>query len=67
MGARKHGDFGGDWTEEKLDRLAKYLPAYANIFKDRTYRYVIHRCVRGSWASRAPTQAGGTDSGPMGR
>lgn len=39
MTERKHGNFGGDWTEEKLDRLAKYLPAYANILKGRRYRY----------------------------
>jgi three-Cys-motif partner protein len=39
MAAPKHGDFGGDWTEEKLARLAKYLPAYAHIFKDRPYKY----------------------------
>lgn len=39
MAARKHGKFGGDWTEEKLARLAKYLPAYTNIFKDRPYKY----------------------------
>jgi three-Cys-motif partner protein len=39
MAERKHGNFGGDWTEEKLDRLAKYLPAYASILKSRRYRY----------------------------
>ena len=27
--------FGGDWTEEKLARLAKYLPAYTKILTDR--------------------------------
>ena len=25
-------EFGGAWTEEKLDRLRKYLPAYTKIF-----------------------------------
>lgn len=39
MTARKHGNFGGDWTEEKLARLAKYLPAYATILKSRAYKY----------------------------
>ena len=24
--------FGGEWTKEKLDRLAKYLHAYTTIF-----------------------------------
>jgi three-Cys-motif partner protein len=36
---RKHGNFGGDWTDEKLGRLAKYLPAYTNILKGRAYKY----------------------------
>lgn len=31
MGTRH--EFGGDWTEEKLDRLRKYLPAYLNIMQ----------------------------------
>lgn len=39
MAARKHGNFGGDWTEEKLAKLAKYLPAYTRILKDRPYKY----------------------------
>lgn len=39
MATRKHGNFGGDWTEEKLARLEKYLPAYARIFKGRAYKY----------------------------
>jgi len=34
--APEHGNFGGDWTEEKLDELAKYLPAYVHILKDRS-------------------------------
>ena len=25
--------FGGEWTEEKLERLRKYLKAYTTIFK----------------------------------
>lgn len=39
MSEPKHGQFGGDWTEEKLDRLAKYLPAYVHVLKNRSYRY----------------------------
>ncbi|HTE41678.1 MAG TPA: three-Cys-motif partner protein TcmP [Steroidobacteraceae bacterium] len=35
----KQGSFGGDWTEEKLARLGKYLPAYTTILKDRPYKY----------------------------
>lgn len=32
----KKQDFGGGWTEEKLKRIAKYLPAYTTIFKSNT-------------------------------
>ena len=39
MVAGGHGNFGGDWTEEKLAKLAKYLPAYAHILKDRRYKF----------------------------
>lgn len=39
MAERKHGNFGGDWTEEKLGRLAKYLPAYTKILKGSVYKY----------------------------
>lgn len=39
MVAGGHGNFGGDWTEEKLDKLAKYLHAYADILKNRQYKF----------------------------
>lgn len=39
MAIPRHGNFGGDWTEDKLGRLAKYLPAYAHILKDRSYKF----------------------------
>jgi len=39
MAAPKHGDFGGDWTDEKLAKLAKYLPAYVQVLKGRAYKY----------------------------
>lgn len=36
--------FGGDWTEEKLDRLSKYLRAYMTIFTANEWarRYSTH-------------------------
>jgi three-Cys-motif partner protein len=36
--------FGGRWTEEKLDMLRKYLPAYMTIFKGNPWaaRYTTH-------------------------
>lgn len=48
MSERKHGNFGGDWTEEKLDRLAKYLPAYTTILKGRDYKYAYIDAFAGS-------------------
>jgi three-Cys-motif partner protein len=58
MAARKHGNFGGDWTEEKLAKLAKYLPAYTNIFKGRAYRYAYIDAFAGpGYRARQPTQA----------
>ena len=31
--------FGRDWTEEKLARIRKYLPAYTTILRKYNYRY----------------------------
>jgi three-Cys-motif partner protein len=31
--------FGGDWTEEKLDRVRKYLAAYATIMNKQKFRF----------------------------
>lgn len=31
--------FGGDWTDEKLERVRKYLVAYATIMKDYSFRF----------------------------
>ena len=30
--------FGGDWTEEKLKRVEKYLKAYAAIMNKQNFR-----------------------------
>ena len=32
-------NFGGDWTKEKLERVRKYLKAYATIMKDRNFHF----------------------------
>lgn len=32
-------NFGGDWTTEKLERVRKYLKAYATIMKDWNFRF----------------------------
>jgi three-Cys-motif partner protein len=31
--------FGGDWTAEKLERVRKYLVAYANIMRNQGFRF----------------------------
>ena len=31
--------FGGDWTDEKLERVRKYLVAYATIMSKRNFRF----------------------------
>lgn len=31
--------FGGDWTQEKLERVRKYLAAYVQIMKGKPYSY----------------------------
>ena len=34
--------FGGDWTKEKLDLLAKYLSAYVKIFAKNPQAQFFH-------------------------
>jgi three-Cys-motif partner protein len=31
--------FGGNWTEEKLKRVEKYLKAYATIMNKQNFRF----------------------------
>ena len=38
MNSRGH-KFGGDWTEEKLKCVSKYLRSYTQIMKDREYHF----------------------------
>src|SRR5215211_10584 len=38
MAAAKQ-QFGGDWTAEKLERVRKYLVAYATIMKEKRFRF----------------------------
>ena len=39
MSTRALQRFGGDWTQEKLALLRKYLAAYATIMRKRQYRF----------------------------
>ena len=34
-------EFGGDWTEQKLERLRKYLSAFMKAMDKRTYSQTI--------------------------
>ena len=38
MGTHKQ-QFGGDWTAEKLERVRKYLVAYATIMRNQKFRF----------------------------
>lgn len=38
MSAHKQ-QFGGDWTAEKLERVRKYLVAYASIMRNQGFRF----------------------------
>lgn len=40
MKEKYNQDFGGDWTELKLQLVEKYLKAYAQIMKDKHFVYV---------------------------
>jgi three-Cys-motif partner protein len=39
MNEYKQHEFGGNWTDEKLLRIRKYLTAYATILKKRKYKF----------------------------
>jgi three-Cys-motif partner protein len=43
-----HVNFGGDWTEAKLEKLAKYLPAYVHVLKNKRYKYAYIDAFAGS-------------------
>jgi three-Cys-motif partner protein len=53
---RQHHEFGGSWTEDKLDRITKYLQAYATALKNQPFRrlYVDAFAGTGYRASRRP-------------
>ncbi len=35
----KKTQFGGNWTEKKLERVRKYLSAYTTIMKKQPFRF----------------------------
>ena len=52
--------FGGSWTEEKLDRIRKYLAAYTTIFTQNsraaTYRTIYVDAFAGTGYRTASSQ-----------
>jgi len=53
--------FGGSWTEEKLDKVTKYLAAYQNVMKKQSFRtvYVDACCGDGTIAMKDDDTAEG--------
>lgn len=46
--AQAHQQFGGDWTTEKLERVRKYLVAYAKIMQRQPFRFAYIDAFAGS-------------------
>lgn len=40
--------FGGEWTEEKLEALKKYLNFYCNVLKNKIFKKIYIDCFAGS-------------------
>ena len=40
--------FGGEWTEQKLDCIRKYLAAYARIMSQQRFRFAYIDAFAGS-------------------
>jgi three-Cys-motif partner protein len=49
--------FGGDWTEDKLERVRKYLQAYVHVLKDKRFRFAYIDAFAGT-GYRAESQPG---------
>ncbi len=45
---KPHYPFGGDWTSEKLERVRKYLVAYAAIMSKQRFRFAYIDAFAGS-------------------
>src|SRR5690606_41679286 len=56
MADRNHG-FGGPWTEEKLDRVTRYLQAYTTALKNQPFQLMYIDAFAGT-GYRASTQRG---------
>lgn len=61
MADRNHG-FGGPWTEEKLDRVTRYLQAYTTALKNQPFQLMYIDAFAGT-GYRASKQRGQTVRG----
>src|SRR5438309_11191134 len=46
--------FGGDWTAQKLDRVRKYLVAYATIMRKQKFRFAYIDAFAGTGYNTMP-------------
>lgn len=53
-------NFGGDWTERKLEMLAKYLNAYTKVLKNRHFQTAYIDAFAGTGYRTATTSVNGT-------
>jgi three-Cys-motif partner protein len=56
--------FGGDWTEDKLERVRKYLRAYVHVLKDKRFRFAYIDAFAGT-GYRTDTQSKRTAALPL--
>ncbi|MFN8546505.1 MAG: three-Cys-motif partner protein TcmP [Candidatus Eisenbacteria bacterium] len=62
MGRKGSHEFGGDWTEQKLDILARYLDAYVFALKNKSYSTWYIDAFAGT-GYRTPRQSTGQEEG----
>ena len=55
----KH-NFGGQWTEEKLRRVKKYLVAYATIMNKQQFRFAFIDAFAGTGYRILPDEQNGS-------
>ena len=61
MAHRQAQMFGGDWTEEKLDMLRKYLRAYTTALKRQPFGLMYIDAFAGSGYRQAKQSGGAQD------
>ncbi len=59
--SRANQSFGGDWTDQKLERVRKYLVAYATAMKDKGYKIAYIDAFAGTGYRTSPKDEGGDE------